>query len=1097
MPGWLKQLFSSSDYSDSEKTREAITLNTVLLVSILFVVIAAIIHASTLSPDLKFAFEISSFIGAGLIINFYVRNLNQAYKQSSQNEKQLAQSNRELQSICASLEHEVEKSTAEILQQQKYYQAMVQNSPIAVATINSDHKVVSLNPAFEQLFGYSRVEAMGSDIDGLINTKDNQAQAIGFTQRVLEGETVHYTRQRLRKDGSLVDVEIFGVPVFVGDHQIEVLALYHDVTRQKKSEAKVQRLLSQQVAVNRLALELGESRDLEKVYKTIHYHVSELMDVSSLFVSFFERETQLLHAGYVICDGIVQDTASLPPIPLEPPGMGTQSRVIHSGEPYNIPDLRRAMLTSSVEYHVSGEDGTIVEGPPPDDDDLEISRSALHVPMKIEGVTIGVMQVQSYHLDAYTQDDIDLLSALASQAAIAIENARLHGQAQEEIAVRKQAEDRLRKKTYQQDRLISTARNLTESLDAKEVLRRIGMGARQILEAHGCSIYLLEPESKTLTPVVSVNPPYDEEILATPLDVENSLTGQAVITRHSLIFNHPAASNIGMQIPGTPEDYEERLIVVPLIGDDEVLGVMCLNRIGLVFNQEDLILAETFAAYASSALKNAQAHDKLLREVEERTLAEEALRNSEKRYRTLFDNAGDAIFVHDSRGQLLDTNRLACERLGYSQDELLSMNLTNIDSPEYAELFPERMKQLLERGHHIFETAHVAKDGSIIPIELSTSIIEHGGKPSILGIARDISDRKRHQREQETFVTVATALRSARTRVEMIPIILHQTQDLLQASGAALSMLDPHRGDTVCELAVGSAASMSGKRTPAGEGVAGQIIKSGKPYQTNNAKRDGFTAEVSPISDSQACAGVPLIAKEETIGALVISRSSEMSETDIRMLSAIGEIAANAIHRSTLFEDLERSNIELETAYNTTLEGWAYALELRDQETEGHTRRVTDMTLQLAKIIGVEADMLEHVWRGALLHDIGKMGIPDSILLKPGALTGTEWEVMRQHPVYAFNMLAPIPFLRPALDIPYCHHEKWDGTGYPRGLNGMDIPLTAQIFAVVDVWDALLSDRPYRLAWSLEKTRRYISEQSSVHFAPSIVKAFWELLKNS
>jgi HD-GYP domain-containing protein (c-di-GMP phosphodiesterase class II) len=163
---------------------------------------------------------------------------------------------------------------------------------------------------------------------------------------------------------------------------------------------------------------------------------------------------------------------------------------------------------------------------------------------------------------------------------------------------------------------------------------------------------------------------------------------------------------------------------------------------------------------------------------------------------------------------------------------------------------------------------------------------------------------------------------------------------------------------------------------------------------------------------------------------------------------------------------------------------------MRDKETEGHSTRVTEMTVQLASIMAVMDIELEHIRRGALLHDMGKMGIPDSILLKPGPLTPEEWEVMHTHPTRAYEMLAPIPYLRPALDIPYCHHEKWDGSGYPRGLKGEGIPLAARIFAVVDVWDAMTSDRPYRKAWSKEKVIEHIKSGSGTHFDPQVVEAF-------
>ncbi len=188
-------------------------------------------------------------------------------------------------------------------------------------------------------------------------------------------------------------------------------------------------------------------------------------------------------------------------------------------------------------------------------------------------------------------------------------------------------------------------------------------------------------------------------------------------------------------------------------------------------------------------------------------------------------------------------------------------------------------------------------------------------------------------------------------------------------------------------------------------------------------------------------------------------------------------------------------NKQLLAAYDATIEGWSHAMDLRDRETEGHSQRVAGLTVQMARAIEMTEDEIIHVRRGALLHDMGKIGIPDSILHKPDKLTDEEWTVMRKHPQFAYEMLQPVEYLRQALDIPYCHHEKWDGTGYPRGLKGEEIPKTARLFAVVDVWDALTSDRPYRHAWSKEEARTYIREQSGRHFDPQVVDLFFRVVE--
>jgi putative two-component system response regulator len=194
-------------------------------------------------------------------------------------------------------------------------------------------------------------------------------------------------------------------------------------------------------------------------------------------------------------------------------------------------------------------------------------------------------------------------------------------------------------------------------------------------------------------------------------------------------------------------------------------------------------------------------------------------------------------------------------------------------------------------------------------------------------------------------------------------------------------------------------------------------------------------------------------------------------------------------------EKLQEAHTRLLDAYEATIEGWSHAMDLRDRETEGHSRRVTDLTVKMATKFGMSDQELVYVRRGALLHDMGKLGIPDSILQKPDKLTDEDWKIMRKHPQFAYDILYPVEYLRAALDIPYCHHEKWDGTGYPRGLNGEEIPISARIFAIVDVWDALTSDRPYRPAWGREETLAYIREQAGKHFDPSLVDLFFKVIE--
>jgi HD-GYP domain-containing protein (c-di-GMP phosphodiesterase class II) len=249
------------------------------------------------------------------------------------------------------------------------------------------------------------------------------------------------------------------------------------------------------------------------------------------------------------------------------------------------------------------------------------------------------------------------------------------------------------------------------------------------------------------------------------------------------------------------------------------------------------------------------------------------------------------------------------------------------------------------------------------------------------------------------------------------------------------------------------------------------------------------------LDNGTACAlFLPLPLRGHRGGVLWVETDEprRWSDADLALAQKVAIAADVAIDNAALLGDLRSANDELAAAYESTIEGWARALDLRDRETEGHSRRVTELTLTLLRVAGFTENELVHARRGALLHDIGKMGVPDTILLKPGPLTDEEWEVMRMHPDYALMMLDPIPHLRPALDIPHCHHERWDGTGYPRGLAGEDIPMAARVFAAVDVWDALLSDRPYRPAWPEERVLEYLESLEGTHLDPYVLRLFMD-----
>jgi PAS domain S-box-containing protein/putative nucleotidyltransferase with HDIG domain len=323
----------------------------------------------------------------------------------------------------------------------------------------------------------------------------------------------------------------------------------------------------------------------------------------------------------------------------------------------------------------------------------------------------------------------------------------------------------------------------------------------------------------------------------------------------------------------------------------------------------------------------------------------------------------------------------------------------------------------------------------------------------------------------------------------------------LNVDAAAILLLDPYTQTLEYLDARGFHFDEIKKaRIPVGSGISGQAVQERKTIhiadlsridnqvfmQNDLVKKEGFVSYYA----------TPLIAKGKILGVLEIFHRTAHQENSEWMdfLETLAGQVAIAIENAGLVDDILREHTELINAYNQTIEGWATALALKEEETADHSQRVTELTVRIARAMGMKEEELYYVRLGALLHDIGKIGVPDSILLKPGKLTDDEWKIMKKHPEYAFQMLSPIAYLSKAIDIPYCHHEKWDGTGYPRGLKGKQIPLSARIFAVVDVWDALTSDRPYRKAWPKDKAIEYIRSQSGSHFDPEVVDVFMKII---
>ncbi len=486
-----------------------------------------------------------------------------------------------------------------------------------------------------------------------------------------------------------------------------------------------------------------------------------------------------------------------------------------------------------------------------------------------------------------------------------------------------------------------------------------------------------------------------------------------------------------------------------------------------------------------------------------------ALQDNEKRYRDLVNQSSDGMFIIGLSGKLLLVNSAMCEQLSYTEKEFLSMKIWDIFPKQFSNQYRKRVKQILngEKIGEAFEYEIRGKDGKPHYVEV-ISAPHYSGKNLVgfQGIARDISLRKQDERkirQQLTHLTALSAIDRAinasfNMNLTLTEVLIHVTAEL---EIDAADILVFHTPSPILELSAELGfrnKTIMKSRIPMQESYAGRIILERELVQIPDLREDPDHLFPKSFLDEEEFVcyfGVPLIVKGQVNGVLEIFHRSPLEPDPdwFDFLNAIAGQAAIAIESSNLFEGLQRSNLELGQAYNATIEGWSHALDLRDRETEFHTQRTTAMTVDLARFLGFdEAELVQVRW-GALLHDIGKMGIPDDILHKPGPLTSEEWVVMKKHPTYAYEMLVPIRYLRLALDIPFCHHEKWDGSGYPNGLKGAQIPLAARIFAVADVWDSLTSDRPYRDAWTEKKALEHIRASIGTHFDPQVVDAFMQL----
>jgi PAS domain S-box-containing protein len=559
-------------------------------------------------------------------------------------------------------------------------------------------------------------------------------------------------------------------------------------------------------------------------------------------------------------------------------------------------------------------------------------------------------------------------------------------------------------------------------------------------------------------------------------------------------------------------DVERREIAIQENGDTFYFDV----NISSIHDNQRQLLGRIVAARDITRYKTLESGYRLLsgeleQRVRERT---DELRHSAELYRTVVENQTEFIVRWRSNGVRTFVNEAYCRYFGLTPEQALSSSFIPLIVEEDRHAMEEKISRL-QSGmvNSETETHRVIKpDGSVGWQEWTDQAIrdEKGNIIEFQSIGRDITERKLAEEgllKQLAFDELMTHLLArfatcAYNEVDSsIEIGLKEISEFMEIDYADILILSEDR-KTWKITYQWSAAHLSPSIHPTQSIPTGELVWSeiklfqGEAIKINTF--DDYPAEAqidrrfSESEGTKSLLSVPIRGQEQlTFGCIdLISYTNQInwSDSDVTHMKIIGDSIANLLER-------KRAEENLAEAYDTTLEGWAKALELRDKETEGHSRRVTEATVAVARAMEINDEQLTHIRRGSILHDIGKMGIPDDILRKNGPLTAEERAIVQKHPTTAYELLKPITYLENALDIPYCHHEKWDGTGYPRALKGEEIPLAARIFAVVDVWDALSSDRPYRSAWPQEKVAQYLIAESGKHFDPQVMDVFLQMMK--
>lgn len=977
----------------------------------------------------------------------------------------------------------------------KRYRSLFEGVPVGLYRAAEDGQILDVNPAFLRILDYPSRDAL-DPVNAANLYLDPELWERWRTQLEGDASVMDFESQMNRSDGSLVWVQ---ASIGATRDASTGVAYYEgaivDITERKQAQAHVE-------ALNEIVTAAAAAADLQTFLDTLLDRTLAALEGA--------------HGGVWLGAGTFLNRQM-------PPGFRMET-VMSAAEAAGL-ELTQVQAVDNWEA---------AAGPLPEALAPAIRRAGVRAsimgPLLVDGRPIGVLLITTARPRRWLAADLRLVEAVGRQIGT--------------VAERLQLLDDVRAHARDMEALHNLGAALRRTTSLGEIYALITERTMALLRGDHAALVLLQPDGRTFQPVRV------RAVKGVALDATVAVgprIAAAAVERAGALVIPDLTTAFGAGGSAAPGGSMGPCVAVPLREGERVIGALVIARrrggMREPFARRDADLATALAELSSHAIDRTQLTQQVAQELANvRGLYEGAQRMAETLdLQSLADEAVDrcvhvfgatvawiAKFDEADRVQCLahypGETRLgrliedwaastACDAIRAPLAARKSVLVQNVGTGPDATVPAALVADLGVRAAGIFPLiSRTSTFGALVlyanhaaffaPDRVKFFQAYAHQLAAALENARLYDDANRRLAQLQALHEIDQVITGSLDLKASLSVVLAKTAAQLDADAACVLLFNPRL--QALEYAAGQGFLTDGSRhvrLKLGEGLAGQAALERQCVGVADLDEAPDALKLISVTHRRrerfrAAYAVPLIAKGQLLGVLHVLYRRPLTPNHewLEFLDMLARQTAIAISDAQQLRALERSHDDLMLAYDTTLAGWARALELRDKETAGHAQRVTELALRLASQLGVADSDFLHLRHGALLHDIGKMAISDTVLLKPDRLNSTEREMMERHPVYARDLLMSIPYLRPALDIPYCHHEKWDGTGYPRRLQGEQIPLAARIFAVVDVWDALTQDRPYRRAWSEDRAREYIRAELGRHFDPRVGEAFLKML---